>query len=337
MVTLYVATRDALLVVDGGPGDWQPSTRLSEHALACLAVHPDQPRRLFCGTSDAGVLRSDDGGDTWSRVGESVVDSGAVTALATNPDDPKEVWVGTEPSAVYHSTDGGDVWTEKTGLTDLPSASSWSFPPRPETHHVRWIEVDPVDPSHLYVAVEAGALVQTHDRGETWEGRVDSSRIDTHSMATHPDVPGRAWAAAGDGYAETSDGGETWQYPQKGLSHRYCWSVVVDEADPRTVLVSSASGAYAAHTASRAETYVYRKREHAEGVQWERLDGRGLPTGDGVTRAVLAAGDTGGEFYAANDQGLFHTTDSGDSWRRLSIEWPESFESEPIRGLVVVD
>lgn len=331
MVTLYVAMRDALLVASGGPDSWQTATRLAEREPECLAVHPDRPERLLCGTFDSGIFRSVDGGETWDRVGERVVDSDAVTALAVNPDDPDELWAGTEPSAVYHSTDGGETWTEKPGLTDLPSASNWSFPPRPETHHVRWLEVDPADPAQLYVAIEAGALVQTHDRGETWEDRVSSARIDTHSMATHPDAPGRAWTAAGDGYAETTDGGETWQYPQEGLRHRYCWSVAV--GDPETVLVSSASGAYSAHTASRADTYVYRKRE---GEHWERLDGRGLPMGEGVTRAVLTAGD-GGEFYAANNRGLFHSVDSGDSWRRLAVDWPEAFETATVRAVAVVE
>lgn len=335
MVTLYVATSDSLLVASGGSGDWQTTTRLTKHEPECLAVHPARPEQILCGTFDAGVLRSDDGGDDWHRVGEEVVDSDAVTSIATNPEDADELWVGTEPSAVYHSTDGGDTWSEKAGLTALPSSSNWSFPPRPETHHVRWLEVDPADPAHLYVAIEAGALVQTHDRGKTWEDRVSSARIDTHSMATHPDAPERAWTAAGDGYAETQNGGETWQYPQEGLGHRYCWSVVVDSDDPETVLVSSASGAYSAHTASRAESYVYRKREERADAAWERLDGRGLPMGEGVTRAVLAAGD-GGEFYAATNRGLFHTVDGGDSWRRLAVEWPASFESAAVRGLVAV-
>lgn len=333
MVTLYVAMRDALLVASGGPGDWQSSTRLTDHDPECLVVHPDRPERVLCGTFDAGLLRSVDGAETWHRVGENVVDNDAVTALAVNPDDPDELWAGTEPSAVYHSADGGETWTEQTGLTDLPSSSRWSFPPRPETHHVRWLEVDPADPAHLYVAIEAGALVQTHDGGETWEDRVDSARIDTHSMVTHPDAPGRAWTAAGDGYAETTDGGETWQYPQEGLRHRYCWSVAVDPEDPETVLVSSASGAYSAHTATRADTYVYRKRA---GTGWERLDGRGLPMGERVTRAVLVAGD-GGEFYAATNRGLFHTGDAGDSWRRLAVDWPDTFESSTVRALSLVE
>lgn len=335
MVTLYVATREALLVATGDGNDsdeWQTATRLGDVDPTCLAVHPDRPEHIFCGTFDDGLYLSDDAGDTWRRIGEGVVDSGRVTALATNPHDSDELWAGTEPSAVYHSTDGGDTWSEKSGLLDLPSSSNWAFPPRPETHHVRWVEVDPTDPTHLYVAIEAGALIQTHDRGSTWEDRVSSSRIDTHSMATHPGVPEMALTAAGDGYAETHDGGETWQYPQAGLRHRYCWSVVVDNDDPETVLVSSASGARSAHTASSADSSVYRRNS---GEAWERLDGRGLPMGDGVTRAVLVAGD-GDEFYAANNRGVFRSTDTGDSWRRLSLAWPTSFESTAVNGLAVV-
>lgn len=345
MVRLYVAMEDALFVATGGPDDWRTTTRLPDRELQCLAVHPDVPERVFCGTFDAGLRRSRDGGETWERVGTSptprrsrdadadgAIDGDAVTALAVNPHDPDEVWAGTEPSAVYHSTDGGDEWSEAEGLTDLPSASTWSFPPRPETHHVRWLEVDPEDPTHLYVAVEAGALVQTHDRGETWEDRVSSARRDTHTMATRSDEAGHAWAAAGDGYAETRDGGETWTYPQSGLDHRYCWSVVVPDVDPETVFVSSASGAYAAHGISRAESYVYRKCGDGD---WEQLDGRGLPTGEGVLRSVFAVADAGA-VYAANNRGLFESDDAGESWERLDVDWPEEFTSQTVQGLVAI-
>jgi hypothetical protein len=45
----------------------------------------------------------------------------------------------------------------------LPSSASWSFPPRPWTHHVRWIEPDANNLDYVFVAIEAGALVQSHD------------------------------------------------------------------------------------------------------------------------------------------------------------------------------
>jgi photosystem II stability/assembly factor-like uncharacterized protein len=331
MPTLYAAMEDSLLVATGGD-DWRADRRLTdvEGRLECVDASPGAPGRVFCGTFEGGLRRSEDGGDTWERVGGDAIASDAVTSVTVSPRDPEEVWAGTEPSAIYRSVDGGDTWERKDGLTDLPSASGWSFPPRPHTHHARWIEVDPAEPDHLYVGVEAGALVQTHDAGATWEDRVPTSRRDNHSMATHPDAPGRAYAAAGDGYAETRDGGETWAHPQEGLDHRYVWSVAVDPGDPDTRLVSAASGANAAHR--RGESYVYRRTGEEP---WERV-GDGLPIGQGVYRPVLSAGDAPMEVYAASNRGLFRTADAGATWSRLDVEWPDAYGDQTVRGFVAL-
>ena len=42
------------------------------------------------------------------------------------------------------------------------------FPPRPFTHHVRWITVDPNNPNTIHVSIEAGAVIQSNDKGHTW-------------------------------------------------------------------------------------------------------------------------------------------------------------------------
>lgn len=324
----FVALEEALLVVDD---DGTTRRRLTDRRPETVLAHPDGDW-VLCGTFDAGLFRSTDGGETFERVGEGTLRE-SVMALARSPADPAEVWVGTEPSRVYHSTDGGETFAQKGGLTDLPSANVWSFPPRPDTHHVRWIEVDPTDPARLFVSIEAGALVRTNDRGETWEDRRPTSRRDNHTLTTHPDAPGRVWAAAGDGYAESDDGGDDWSHPQEGLDYRYCWSVAVDPADPETILLSSASGPGTAHYHEDAASYLYRRRGDGP---WERLDDAGVPTGEGVLRSVLCAGAEAGEFYAANNRGLYRTTDAGSTWNELDAEWDEPFESQTVRGLAVV-
>ncbi|MDS0296403.1 WD40/YVTN/BNR-like repeat-containing protein [Halogeometricum luteum] len=329
---------DVLVVEDAETGSPTARRTFDGHEVECLAAGADTPARAFCGTFESGLHRTDDAGETWERVGAEALPE-SVTSVAVSPHDPGVVYAGTEPSAVFESVDAGETWTELDGLTDLPSASEWSFPPRPDTHHARWVEPDPNDPDHLYVGVEAGALVQTRDGGETWEDRVPSARRDTHSMTTHADEPGRAWVAAGDGYAETRDGGETWTHPQEGLDHRYCWSVVVDRADPSRVLLSSASGPRSAHRAGSAESYLYRRESGAggdDGGAWERLDDVGIPTGSGVVRAVLARGDDGGEFYAVTNRGLYRTADGGDSFDRLDVPWPDAYEGQTPSGLVAV-
>ncbi|MFB6080324.1 MAG: hypothetical protein ABEJ81_04940 [Haloferacaceae archaeon] len=295
----HAAYADELRTVDAGR-----TRSVALDGVECVAADGD---RVFVGTR-SGVRRSDDGGGSFGRVAGP---DDPVTALAVGPDGT--AWAGTEPSTVHRSTDGGETWAEREGLTDLPSADRWSFPPRPDTHHVRWIEVDPTDPARLYVAIEAGALVRTGDGGETWRDRTPDGPRDTHGMTTHPDASGRAWSAAGDGFFETADGGDSWTTAEDGLRGTYCWSVAVDPGDPDRLLLSSARGPRSAHS-QPAESYVYRRA--GEGA-WERIDAPGLPTGRGVTRPVLAAAGPGAA-VAASDAGVFRTDDWGRSWERIA-------------------
>lgn len=328
MPRVLIAMEDRVLIATGTDGAWTAFETLTDSRPECLALPPASQEPILCGTFTAGLQRSTDAGRSWSRVGEPSLPD-AVMALATDPHDSAVVWAGTEPSSLYRSPDAGRTWTHRPGLTALPSADEWYFPPRPDTHHVRWIEPDPAVPDRLYIGIEAGALVITPDAGESWIERPPGSRRDNHSLAAHPQTPGRIYAAAGDGYAESHDGGETWTHPQTGLHHRYCWSVVPAPSDPTILLLSSARGPRAAHTAKTAESYVYRRTSD----EWERVTE--LPTGAGVTRTVFATEPTAGVIYAANNQGLFRTPNSGESWTQIEIPWPAAVETQTVRALAV--
>jgi photosystem II stability/assembly factor-like uncharacterized protein len=349
MSLLYAAMEDALVVAAGDGDDWAASAALVDLDLECVAASPDEPHRVFVGTFSSGLHRSTDGGETFSKVAgavwevssDSAIGSDPVTAVAVSPHDPDVVWVGTEPSRLYCSTDAGESFTEVVDLSTLSTADEWSFPPRPDTHHVRWIEVDPSDPDRLLVAVEAGALLLTEDGGDSWVERPEGARRDSHKLATHPGAPGRVYAAAGDGVAESYDGGHSWVRPERGLDHRYTWSTAVDPGDPDTVFVSAATGAHRAHSADGAESYVYRRTAPGPDADpgetpWTPLDDRGLPTGRGVLRAELAGGSEPGELFAVTNDGVYRTTSRGDHWRSLPLAWPDRFEAATCRGLVVV-
>lgn len=310
----YAAMADSVAVA----GEGVERVILSGRDVQCVAAGPD-PARAFVGTTE-GLHRTTDAGDTVDRVLE-----GHVTAVAVSPHDPDEVWAGTEPSRVFRSTDGGRTFVHLDGLTDLPSSDGWAFPPRPHTHHIRWLQADGGDPKRWYAAIEAGALVRTPDAGATWMDRVPGGPQDTHGMAVHADAPGRLYSAAGDGYFESTDGGETWERRQEGLDHRYCWSVAVAPGDPDHRLLSAATGPGSAHSPP-GEGYVYRRTGNA----WERVDG--LPTGRGVYRQVLAAA---AEFWALSNRGLYRSAD-GRRWEQVPLPWRERFGDQAPSGLAVV-
>jgi photosystem II stability/assembly factor-like uncharacterized protein len=329
--TMIVATRVGIVIVrptSGGSVD----VHLEAKAAEAIAVDPADPRRIYVGTWGNGLWRSLDAGRTWKRSGESIShrETTAVAVAKARMSRPGVIYVGTEPSRLARSDDGGETWQMMDSLLDLPSADSWSFPPKPDTHHVRWIETDPVVAEKLYVAIEAGALVRSDDGGETWHDRVDGGPYDTHTAATHPEAEGRVYAAAGDGYFESRDGGLTWSRPVQGLGHRYLVGVAVDAGDPETVIVSAAPGPHVAYGPRNAESYVYRKSPK-KGFQ---MVTEGLPSGDGVVASRLAAHPTeAGVLYAANNLGLFVTYDAGNRWRQVDVDWPEGVFAHGVRGL----
>ena len=199
-------------------------------------------------------------------------------------------------------------------LETLPSSPEWSFPPKPDTHHVRWIACHPSDAQQLWIAIEAGALVSTRDGGRTWRDRVDGGPWDTHELSIHPNAPASLRVAAGDGYFESDDSGATWRSPEDGLDVRYLRSVAIDPGRPDVVIVSASTGPRSAYVAGVSDGRVYRR----EGIgRWERARD-GWPDPPRTIAPLLAAGRVAGELWAADERGLHRSDDGGQSWREIA-------------------
>ncbi|MDQ6604451.1 MAG: glycosyl hydrolase [Chloroflexota bacterium] len=343
MTQVTVATDKGVLVARSRNGEWKRAEYLDGSDVQALAADPLRPAIIYCGTYGQGLWRSDDAGDNWRPVGEGITEpqvmSVAVSAHERSGGDGV-VYVGTEPSALFRSINGGATWQECAALRALPSAPTWSFPPRPYTSHVRCITLDPHTPGILSLCIEAGALVRSMDGGETWRDRVPTGPYDTHTLLAHADAPGRLYAAAGDGfmrpgtgYAESDDAGASWRHIGEGLPHQYLWGAAVDPGDPDTVVVSAARSPNQAHNPTTAESFVYRR----SGDGWQ-AGGDGLPVGAGMLAAVLATnGAEPGIFYAAANTGLYRSADGGRSWSSLPVAWPDSYRSRHINALVITE
>jgi photosystem II stability/assembly factor-like uncharacterized protein len=313
MTRLFFAIDGALAALTIESNDVGCDLHLAGNDISCVAVDPLRPEHMYCGTFGSGLWRSDDAGGHWQPAGRgirhSTIQSVAVSRCERK-NDRGVVYSGTEPSAIFRSEDTGENWRECGDLMRLPSAKQWSFPPRPETHHVRWIESDPHVAGQLFAAIEAGALIRSPDGGDSWYDRTPDGPRDTHQLSSHRSVPGRLYSVAGDGYFESWDGGDTWQRFEEGLRHRYLVSIVVDSADADTIIVSAASSARYAHS-DPAESYLYRR---VKGAPWQQLHDR-LPEPDGRHIAVLSAHPSeAGTFFAAWDRDVFRSVNGGASW-----------------------
>ena len=319
---LLVATDRQVLRVDADTGAVAQSTGLGSSAPTCLAVD-SHDGTAWCGTHRDGVFRSEDGGASWVPGGLS---GERIMALTASPSQRNLLWAGTEPSAVWRSEDGGRTWERTSDVAQLPSSGSWAFPPRPDTHHVRWIASHPSEPERLWVAIEAGALISTNDGGRTWRDKVKGGPYDTHELAIHPDAPDTLRVAAGDGYFESFDGGRTWASPSNGLEVNYLRSITMDPGDPNVVVVSAASHPYRAYGAGKSDGRLYRREA---GGAWTRVRD-GWPDPPNTIAPLLMAGLESGELWAADERGVHRSEDGGITWRRVAL-----FDPTPsyLRGL----
>jgi hypothetical protein len=289
--------------------DWDVASTAAQPVLEgvpvrCVAASGD---RVIVGTQGAGVFLSGDAGQRWERMELPERD---VFSVAIGPADGA-LYAGTEPSRLFVLRDGAE-WTELEALQDIPSRERWSFPPRPWTHHVRWIAPDPHRRERLLVAIELGGVMLSEDGGESFRDHRPGAKRDAHAITWHPLAEGRAYEAAGDGAAWSADGGHSWSALDAGRALGYCWALAVDPDDPDRWYVSAASGPRAAHSAERAHGALYRW----DGDAWRELPvpGESMPYALAVVAGELVCGMADGR--------LLHSFDRGEGWRELAVTAP---------------
>jgi hypothetical protein len=276
-------------------------TRLQGSGAQCLAVAGDT---VYVGCRGSGLKRSTDGGDSFEDLSLPEPD---VFSVAVSPADGA-VYAGTEPSRLFRSRDGGESWEELRALQTIPSRPNWSFPPRPWTSHVRWIAPSPHDGEVVLVGIELGGLMRTEDGGASFSDHPSEAARDVHCLAWHPNVPGRAYEAGGDGAAWSRDGGRSWDRADAGRDRRYVWALAVDPSDPERWFVSAAPGPFEAHGSRPSDSAIYRWDGSGP---WQRLAGP-------LDSHVYTLTSGGGQLYAGLGDGtLLRSEDGGETWAEL--------------------
>ena len=143
--------------------DHNPQAHSDAHMLL---THPLAPDRLY-EAAGQGIARSDDRGDTWARLGQSL-DRHYAWAQAVDPADP-DLWyvaVSRSPSAAHGGGDGqarlfrsrGSGWEAVDGWGDSAELRRMPYS----------LVTLPDQPGRLIVGLRGGAVLVTDDAGQTW-------------------------------------------------------------------------------------------------------------------------------------------------------------------------
>jgi glucose/arabinose dehydrogenase/photosystem II stability/assembly factor-like uncharacterized protein len=200
---LFVATGSdgGWRTVDGGR-TWERQIWSPTHAFA---VHPQDSSVVYAATA-AGVLRSEDGGETFGPSYTGAVDA---HALAIANADPDVVYAGGEgggDALLVRSGDGGASWSAAVTLTEGT---------------VEALAVHPLTESVAYAGVEdrstlpsTAALYRTTDGGAGWTAVYTGGFGAVHAIAIDPEQPDVLYATDDRQVLKSSDGGDTWMEVQ---------------------------------------------------------------------------------------------------------------------------
>ncbi len=278
------------LFVTADAGETWKKVQISPRQVARIAI--GENGAIFLAT-DAGLLRSEDGGRNFSSPNGLSRDGRFVEAASAG----SAIFAISE-SGVFRSVDGGRSFRS----AGVPGYAYHLF-------RVRWC---PRFPSQ--VALVSPSLIYTSsDGGETWRRLPASPDFDYGSVAWGVGEPPEALAGNQKGVYRSYDGGVTWkEFPNVPPFIRGLWAP--DPATDKYILVATLPQAGDVSWTSRPpEKGLFRTLDG--GKNWT---GNLAPDGGAITDVVFAPGKTELLYVTTDLGGVFRSANRGDSWREIA-------------------
>ncbi|NLS79169.1 MAG: hypothetical protein GXY76_18110 [Chloroflexi bacterium] len=276
---------------------WQGITATS---IESVASDPRNPARLYAGSGDGFLYRTQDGGATWGRgyytrnpgpYEEKIYDFGAISDVAVDPAAPQKVYIAA--GDFYSSTNYGEVF-QRVAAVEWPNC----------------IAMAPQGSGPIYVGASFGrGIYVSQDGGRTWEQKnqglptFGSSLNPILSLAIDPSAPSTVWAGTqyGGGILKSTDGGEHWQ--GKGLTaENFVEAIAVDPRDSDVVLVG----------AGFSDGSIFKSTDGGESWQ-EKVAGIAF-----VKKIVYDPRNPNWAYAATEGFGVLRSLDGGESWHDYS-------------------
>jgi photosystem II stability/assembly factor-like uncharacterized protein len=341
-----IGTRKGLFALEGGDGrrDW----KLEGPYLAGWSVyhavldprdgtiHAATNNELYGGT----VHRSADRGATWERSEDlGLPEESGLTLERTWHIEPGRdgekgrLWLGAAPGALFRTDDGGVTWQAVESLLTHDTREQWH--PGAGGMCCHSIQLDPDEPSRMYVGISAAGVFRSEDGGESWTPANQGTAADflpdpwpavgqcVHKLLLHPARPERLWQQNHCGVYRSDDRGENWERLEgNGLPSGFGFPLALDPGDPEVAFVVPEHGAENRVTCD-GRLGVYRSVDG--GASWELLTD-GLP--QQAWAAVMREGFSFDRldpprFYLGTQSGsVFISADGGESWGEAVSQLP---------------
>jgi len=256
-------------------------------SVRALAVDPNDPGRIYLGTPDGVLYRSDDAGVHWRRLEPGFPRRGcSLDELVV--DDRGTLYIGFWEVAGH----GGGVARSANGGRSVEILKGM------DGESVRALAIAPSDPRRIAAGTLSGVFL-SDDAGKRWK-RIstpgDSSLHNVASLAFDPDDAQVIYAGTWHLAWKTTDGGGSWGPAHRGMvddSH-----VMTLNAGPQDQLFATAcTGIYASSDG---------------GSQWTKLEG--IPEESRRTRSFRESPD-GNLLLAGTTGGLWISENRGRTWR----------------------
>lgn len=190
-----------------------------------LVLHPTNANILYVTSKDdtKKVMKTVDGGATWTNVTGTASVSSFGAPLAIHPTNPDILYVGGN-DGVYKTTNGGTSWTKLTDASN--TVYHW--------YQITSIALDPADPNHVL----AGSIVflyESHDGGANWTFTAPFD-LETVTKDTKEELYVRSivfgpantiyLATRLYGVVRSTDGGDTWTEFNTGMFNTHLSAMV---------------------------------------------------------------------------------------------------------------
>ncbi|EDX74816.1 BNR/Asp-box repeat domain protein [Coleofasciculus chthonoplastes PCC 7420] len=304
---LFIIVRGNLFKSTDGGSSWQRIVNGLDNrsSLAALSISPTNSV-LFVSSFGDGIYKSSDGGNSWQNVSNGLENLN-IEVLEIAPNAPDFVLAAGSEGGLYKTDDGGVTWNQ---VLDNPSK-------------IKTISFIPDNPSSIVIGDEEGTIYVSRDRGETWQAAspietpIENSGAIT-TLVVSPNFSSDQTIFVGTdkgGVLQTTDFGGSFTPLNQGLSDPSIQDIVISPSyvNDNTLFASTWNDGFF-YSQDGGKTW---KKSSQGLVKESQADQMKSPhfTDLSISENTL---------FLGGFDGLFKSTDNGQSWQLLETLLPET-------------